>query len=82
MAGYIMDKFAFKTFRLNVGVRVDVFDANQPVLKDPFLFYTAKTVQEARALASNDPNQYSWVDLPEGMGDDYVVSCKRCQQPI
>ena len=73
MAGYIMDKFAFKDIVFNVGVRVDVFDANQPVLKDPYLFYTAKTVQEARALAENDPNQYSWVDLPEGMGDDYVV---------
>ena len=35
MAGYIMDKFAFKDIVFNVGVRVDVFDANQPVLKDP-----------------------------------------------
>ena len=41
MAGYIMDKFAFKDIVFNVGLRVDVFDANQPVLKDPYLFYNA-----------------------------------------
>lgn len=34
IAGYIMDKFAFDDIVFNVGVRVDVFDANQPVLKD------------------------------------------------
>ena len=73
IAGYIMDKFAFKDIVFNVGVRVDVFDANQPILKDPYLFYNALTVKEARALKESDPNQYAWVDLPEGMGDDYVV---------
>ena len=30
MAGYIMDKFAFNDIVFNVGLRVDVFDANQP----------------------------------------------------
>ncbi len=73
MAGYIMDKFAFNDIVFNVGVRVDVFDANQPVLKDPYLFYNARTVGEAKALYNSDPNQYSWVNLPESMGDDYVV---------
>jgi hypothetical protein len=73
IAGYIMDKFAFKDIVFNVGVRVDVFDANQPILKDPYLFYNALTVKEARALKESDPNQYAWVNLPEGMSDDYVV---------
>jgi hypothetical protein len=73
IAGYIMDKFAFKDIVFNVGVRVDVFDANQPILKDPYLFYNALTVKEVQALKASDPNQYSWVTLPEGMGDDYVV---------
>ena len=73
IAGYIMDKFAFKDIVFNVGVRVDVFDANQPILKDPYLFYNALTVKEARALKQSDPNQYAWVNLPEGMSDDYVV---------
>jgi len=38
MAGYIMDKFAFNDIVFNVGVRVDVFHANQPILKDRYLF--------------------------------------------
>ncbi|NNE56271.1 MAG: TonB-dependent receptor plug domain-containing protein, partial [Flavobacteriales bacterium] len=37
MAGYIMDKFAFDDIIFNVGLRVDRFDANQPVPKDPFV---------------------------------------------
>ena len=53
-----MDKFAFNDIVFNVGLRVDVFDANQPVLKDPYLFYNARTVAEAQALKESDPTQY------------------------
>lgn len=81
MAGYIMDKFAFRDIVFNVGVRVDVFDANQPVLKDPYLFYNARTVKEAKALKTNDPGQYAWVDIPESMGDDYVVYVNDISNP-
>lgn len=81
MAGYIMDKFAFKDIVFNVGVRVDVFDANQPVLKDPYLFYNAYTVKEARALKASDPNQYAWVNIPESMGDDYIVYVNDVNNP-
>src|SRR5690606_24367488 len=31
---YIMDKFDFKDIKFNVGLRVDRYDANQPVMKD------------------------------------------------
>jgi hypothetical protein len=81
MAGYIMDKFAFKDIVFNVGVRVDVFDANQPVLKDPYLFYNARTVKEAKALKANDPAQYAWVNVPESMGDDYIVYVNDISNP-
>jgi len=67
IAGYLMDKFAFNDIVFNVGVRVDVFDANQPVLKDKYLFNPANTVAEAKATG------LSWVDIPSSMGDDYVV---------
>ena len=69
MSGYLMDKFAFNDIIFNVGVRVDVFDANQPVLKDPYLLFNARTVAEANDLAAAN----SWIDIPEAMGDDYVV---------
>jgi hypothetical protein len=81
MAGYIMDKFAFRDIVFNVGVRVDVFDANQPVLKDPYLLFEALSVKEVRALKAADPNAYSWVNLPEGMGDDYVVYVNDVNNP-
>ncbi|MDR0802856.1 carboxypeptidase regulatory-like domain-containing protein [Fluviicola sp.] len=73
IAGYIMDKFAFKDIVFNVGVRVDVFDANQPVLKDKYLIYTANNVQEARSLISGDPTKYANMVIPTSMGNDYVV---------
>lgn len=81
MAGYLMDKFAFKDIVFNVGVRVDVFDANQPVLKDPYLFYNAYTVAEVREMKANDPTTYSWVEIPEAMGDDYVVYVNDVNNP-
>ncbi len=81
MAGYVMDKFAFNDIVFNVGVRVDVFDANQPVLKDPYLFYNARTAKEARALKESDPNQYAWVEIPESVGDDYVVYVNDVNNP-
>lgn len=80
MAGYIMDKFAFRDIVFNVGLRVDVFDANQPVLKDPYLFYTARTVAEAREELSSDPSK-EWIDLPSAMGDDYVVYVNDINNP-
>ncbi len=81
IAGYIMDKFAFKDIVFNVGVRVDVFDANQPVLKDPYLFFNARTVKEAKALKLDDPTLYSWVVIPESMGDDYIVYVNDVNNP-
>lgn len=72
IAGYIMDKFAFEDIIFNVGVRVDVFDANQPKLKDPYLFFNARTAAEARAMKNSGP-EYDWIDIPGSMGDDYVV---------
>jgi outer membrane receptor protein involved in Fe transport len=75
IAGYIQDKFAFKDLIFNVGVRVDRFDANQPVLKDPYLFYPAKTVAEVTQL--NGTN----ISHPSGMGSDYVVYVDDANNP-
>lgn len=80
-AAYLMDKFAFNDIVFNVGLRVDVFDANQPVLKDPYLFYNARTVAEAKELATNDPGQYDWVNIPDAMGDDYTVYVNDANNP-
>jgi hypothetical protein len=68
MAGYVMDKFAFDDIIFNVGVRVDMFDANQPVLKDKYLVYSAKTAGEITEL----PNGTA-ITHPDNIGSDYVV---------
>ena len=65
MAGYIQDKFAFKDLIFNIGLRVDRFDANQDVLKDPYLFFPAKTKGEL------DPHQ--WGNIPSNIGNNFVV---------
>lgn len=74
ISGYIMDKFAFNDIVFNVGVRVDVFDANQPVLTDKYLVYSANNVSEIRAKVAEDPTTYAFAsNMPASMGDDYIV---------
>ncbi|MFZ5552325.1 MAG: carboxypeptidase-like regulatory domain-containing protein [Bacteroidota bacterium] len=76
IAGYIMDKFAFDDLIFNVGVRVDRFDANQPVLKDGFVLYEAKTVGEVEASTICVGCEH-----PDNMGDDYVVYVDNVESP-
>ena len=67
MAGYIQDQFTFEDLFFNIGVRVDRFDANQPVLADPYVLYPAYTVGDLGATA------LAGYDVPQGMSDDAVV---------
>ena len=62
-SGYLMDKFAFDDLIFNLGVRVDRYDANQPVLKDQFVVGEAFTAAEVTALG----------DHPTNIGEDFVV---------
>jgi hypothetical protein len=75
IAGYIQDHFDIKNMKFDVGIRVDDFDANQPVLKDPYLFFPAKTVGE---LGST---QFAGQEIPSGMGSNYVVYVNNSQSP-
>lgn len=67
MAGYVQDNFDFRDIKFNVGLRIDRFDANQKVLKDPYLFYAAKTAGEVTELAGTT------VAHPSNIGSDYIV---------
>ncbi len=62
-AFYIQDKFAFDDLIFNIGVRVDRFDANQMVLRDPYVLAEAYTVKEDTRFGNH----------PAGMGDDFVI---------
>ncbi len=68
MAGYIQDKFYFQDLIFNVGVRLDYFDGNQFVLKDPYLLYESYTVGDIRKGSAQVGST-----LYNGAGDDWVV---------
>ena len=72
MAGYLQDKFAFKDLIFNIGVRVDRFDANQDVLRDPYILYDYHTVADLRsgAIQLDDLSQ---VVIPDNIGDDFAI---------
>lgn len=42
-SGYLQDKFTFRNIILRAGVRLDYFDANTKVLKDPYELYDIRT---------------------------------------
>ena len=67
VAGYIQDKFQFRDLTFNVGVRVDRYDANQKVMKDPYSLYQIRTVAEL------NPDQLTGYVRPSNVGDDYKV---------
>lgn len=66
MAGYIQDQFFFRDLVFNIGVRVDRFDGNQMVLKDPYLIYDAYTVKDLR-------NAGNASQIPSTIPNDAVV---------
>jgi hypothetical protein len=68
IAGYIQDKFQFKDLTFNIGVRVDRYDANQKVMRDPYSLFQIQTVEEFAA----NPN-YSYYTKPGSIGDNYKV---------
>jgi hypothetical protein len=74
IAGYVMDKFAFDDLIFNVGLRVDRFDANQYVPKDPYV------ISEARTAAEVDYSKFTQ-NRPDNIGDDYVVYVNDLKNP-
>ncbi len=70
IAGYILDQFQFKDINFNVGLRVDRFDNNTKVLKDPYSIYQVRTLGDSKTTAIN---QLNGGIHPSNMRDDYVV---------
>ena len=73
-AGYIQDKFAIEDLIFNIGVRVDRYDANQKVLKDQHLLYSAYTAGADLDLMNTTP-------IPTHIGDDFVVYVDDVENP-
>jgi outer membrane receptor for ferrienterochelin and colicin len=66
ISAYIQDKFAIKSLFFDLGIRVDVFDRNQPYVKDMYLYSDAYTVGEAL----NEGKISSGINLPDFIKKD------------
>ncbi|HNR07512.1 MAG TPA: carboxypeptidase regulatory-like domain-containing protein [Saprospiraceae bacterium] len=64
-AAYIQDKFSYRDLILRLGLRVDRYDANTKVLRDPFSLYEITQAKEFYASLGEEK--------PAGVGDDYLV---------
>jgi hypothetical protein len=79
IAGYVMDKFTFDDIIFNVGLRVDRFDANQPVLKDPYVVGQSYSVGDIRGELIEGLNGNA--ELPDNIGDDFTVYVDALEDP-
>jgi outer membrane receptor protein involved in Fe transport len=72
---YLSDRFYFKDLTFNVGVRIDRFDANQSVLKDPYTLYPILTASEVTKIEGNP------VTHPSDIGGNYAVYVDNALSP-
>ncbi len=68
---YIMDRFDFKDIKFNVGLRVDRYDANQPVLKDKYALHELAKVGDLGSI-ENLPAGFA-ENLPANISKDAAV---------
>lgn len=64
-AAYIQDKFSYRDLILRLGLRVDRYDANTKVLRDPFSLYEITQAKDFYASLGEEK--------PAAVGDDYLV---------
>ena len=74
-AGYIQDKFYYKDLGFLVGLRVDYYNTNQYVLKDPYNLYETNKKSDVTTINGNA------VTHPDNIGDDYTVYVNDFQNP-
>ena len=74
-SAYMQDEFQWKKLKVRVGLRLDVYDANRPVLKDPYTLYPAYTVDEALKKGELQ------FDKPDPVGSNFIVYTDRYYFP-
>ncbi len=74
-SAFFGDKFSWKFFDVTAGLRLDHFNANQPVLKDKYSLYEIYTKSE-----TSDINGIP-VSHPDNIGDDYAVYVDNVYNP-
>lgn len=74
-SAYLGDQFSWKSFDISLGLRIDCFNANQPVLKDKYSYYEIYSRAETSELNGNP------VSHPDNIGDDYAVYVDNIYSP-
>ena len=69
IAGYIQDKFTFKDIIFRLGVRLDYYDANTKVLKDPYSLTEIESADQFYERNSDDET----IVRPSSIEGDYKV---------
>lgn len=71
IAGYISDYIQYKDFLISLGVRVERFDANTKVLRDPYSLIATRTVGD---YVNTDAfkNAYPGFKLPANVSNGYI----------
>lgn len=72
LAAWVQDKFVFKDLVVRVGLRMERFDANQPVLKDPYSMAPIYSVGEVKGSSESRFNNLK-SQIPSTIGDNYVI---------
>jgi len=72
-AAYLEDHFQYKDIDFRIGVRVDRFDNNTKVLKDPYSLYQVNTVGDVKSNSTGAALKTPTGNIPSNMGSDYVV---------
>ncbi|MFZ9970341.1 MAG: hypothetical protein ACO3GK_03410, partial [Bacteroidia bacterium] len=75
MAAWLQDQFQFKDLIFRMGLRMERYDANQSVLRDPYSLYPVKTVAEVTEI-----NGLA-TDHPSNMGEDFKVYVNDIEAP-
>jgi hypothetical protein len=73
VAAYIEDRFELDNLNLRLGLRIDRFDNNQPVLRDKFLMVPAYNAGDMANLGN--------IELPSFVDRDWVPYLSRTIQP-
>lgn len=68
IAGYVMDKFRFEDMTFNVGVRIERYDNNTKVLKDPYSLYETKAISKIDGSSNTVLGKH-----PGNVTDDFVA---------
>jgi hypothetical protein len=69
IAGYVQDRFDYKDFHFNIGVRIDRYSANTKALIDPYSLYSEKKLGDV----AGSLNLVNGGTHPSNLGSDYVV---------